>query len=1787
MEEYSHNLEKNLEDLEVEMGTLNAMIYELLKRVSKEKDRGIETLAEVEEWISMAEETESKASSLLDESISGCHDLSMYDDISKISQSTLHYSETVCTTLKEVKALRSKGVFKVIVERAPLSYVKKMLPLHPIDSGEMLAEEAWDFFQEIIGETTLKSHPDIPQLARIVCRKCRGLPIALSLIGETMSRKRTVQEWHQAISVLVSSTPEVSGTEDELLYILKFAYDNLPGENIKSCFLYCALFPKSCDINKQDLVDCWIAEGVIEDEDREIAEIQGYEMMADLVMMRLLIDDESEHEVKMHDMVRGMALWIATDCGRQKENFVVVSGEDRHQMPEVNDWSNVRRMSVTSTQVDKISDSHDCPKLTTLFLQENNLKWVSGDFFRWMTSLVVLNLSRNKELSELPEEVSSLVSLRLLNLSWTWIKRLPLGLTELKRLMHLDLDDTPRLLEVDVIGYLLNLQVLRLFRSVPMDRSLLENIQLLENLKELNLTVREVDVLERLQSIHKLASCIRHLHLKGITIKDGGTLLLNSMLSLRELNIGMCDIPEITVDWRSTIQRETIHFGNIQKIPYLQNIRTVALSWCKGLKDLTWLLLAPNLGDLRLLECQQIEHIINKEKPTGDMSEEPFQNLTRLSLESLPQLESIYWTPLPFPVLKDLCIRGCPKLRRRPFSNKGNQVRSDVGQKGVEREDEAMKQHLSNFDDRDFLKMDEDQNMEGLASESHPNKNIALVDTSERGKFSTNANSMTDFDDSPMLHGNRSGYVEAETYASAEARLLRKLGSGDIPTVAEDQKMGGLVSELHPNENVALVETSERGKSTIANSITNFDDRDFPTLAEDQKMDGLASESHPVEDIVLVETLESEKGTIPNSITEENVFQSGKHATLEHTQSYPVLAPDGMIHNMTDTPGGTIMAGELVSFGIQKLWELLRQESERFQGASDEIDMVKSDLLYLRGFLADANAKKHTREVKSCIEEIKEIFFDAEDIIETYLLEENPPKTGVFKRLFRGRAGRKFALDMNSLSKRISKIISVMQAFGVHQVITEGKDSQPLLQRQKRMRQKFAGEYKPNFVGLEENVEKLVSLLVEEDNIQVVSITGMGGLGKTTLARQTFNHDMVKHKFDRFAWVGISQACNRKIVWQMILRSLLAKKDEDSILHMTESELQEQIFLLLEASKSLIVIDDIWKEEDWKRISQILPNTKGWKVLLTSRNENVAGDTRHINFNLELLTTDDSWTLLQTIAFPRKDAFGEAYEEMEKMGKHMIKYCGGLPLAVRILGGLLAKKYKLHEWEMICENVERHLMGRTDFNDDNNILRFHVMSLSFEELSSYLKQCFLYLAIFPEDHRISVGKLSYYWAAEGFTGTYYDEETIRDVGDSYIEELARRNMVTFERDSTGLRFETCSMHDIMREMCLTKAKEENFLQTDVTRRFVCQNTTTLDVERDINNPKLRSLLVILNSEGDFCRLSGLRFTRLQLLRVLDLDKAKFEGGKLPSDIGKLIHLRYLSLESAEVSHLPSSLRNLMLLIYLNIDVADIDIHVPNVLMEMRELRYLALPKFMHEKTKLELGNLVNLETLENFSTKNSRLEDLRCMIRLRTLSIKVTGETSSETLSLSISGLRHLENLVIHDRLSWIKEGIVLHCDDLIKLELFMYRPVRLEKQRFPSHITYISLTECRFEHDPMPLLETLQHLRKVKLLDRSHCARRMVCSGSGFPQLRELELVLLEQLEEWIIEEGSMPLLHSLDITDCNKLKEIPEGLRIIPSLKNLTCYSMGKEWEGRLSEGGEEYYKVQHIPSVKFYGA
>ncbi|CAD5315840.1 unnamed protein product [Arabidopsis thaliana] len=894
------------------------------------------------------------------------------------------------------------------------------------------------------------------------------------------------------------------------------------------------------------------------------------------------------------------------------------------------------------------------------------------------------------------------------------------------------------------------------------------------------------------------------------------------------------------------------------------------------------------------------------------------------------------------------------------------------------------------------------------------------------------------------------------------------------------------------------------------------------------------------------------------------------------------------------------MAETLLSFGVEKLWDLLVRESDRFQGVKKQFNELRSDINKLRCFLEDADAKKHqSAMVSNTVKEVKEIVYDTEDIIETFLRKKQLGRTRGMKKRIKEFAcvlpdRRKIAIDMEGLSKRIAKVICDMQSLGVQQVIVNDEYMQSLQERQRNMRQTFSNNNESALVGLEENVKKLVGHLVEvEDSSQVVSITGMGGIGKTTLARQVFNHETVKSHFAQLAWVCVSQQFTRKYVWQTILRKV---GPEYIKLEMTEDELQEKLFRLLGTRKALIVLDDIWREEDWDMIEPIFPLGKGWKVLLTSRNEGVAlrANPNGFIFKPDCLTPEESWTIFRRIVFPGENTTEyKVDEKMEELGKQMIKHCGGLPLALKVLGGLLVVHFTLDEWKRIYGNIKSHIVGGTSFNDKNMSSVYHILHLSFEELPIYLKHCFLYLAQFPEDFTIDLEKLSYYWAAEGMPRPrYYDGATIRKVGDGYIEELVKRNMVISERDARTRRFETCHLHDIVREVCLLKAEEENLIETENSkspskpRRLVVKGDDKTDMEGKLKNPKLRSLLFIEELGG--YRGFEVWFTRLQLMRVLDLHGVEF-GGELPSSIGLLIHLRYLSLYRAKASHLPSSMQNLKMLLYLNLCVQEsCYIYIPNFLKEMLELKYLSLPLRMDDKVKLELGNLVNLEKLENLSTEHGGVGDLQFMTRLRALSIYIRGRLTMKTLSSSLSKLRDLENLTIcyypmYAPMSGI-EGLVLDCDQLKHLNLRIYMPRLPDEQHFPWHLRNISLAECCLKEDPMPILEKLLQLNEVSLSHQSFCGKRMVCSDGGFPQLQKLDLCGLEEWEEWIVEEGSMPRLHKLTIRNDPKLKELPDGLKFITSLKEVHVILNNWDFKKKLSRGGEDYYKVQHIPLVRF---
>ncbi|KFK40580.1 hypothetical protein AALP_AA2G014600 [Arabis alpina] len=407
--------------------------------------------------------------------------------------------------------------------------------------------EAFDLFQKKVGKTILGSDPEILDLARKVAKKCSGLPLALNVIGETMSCKRTVQEWRHAIDVLSSYAAQFSGMEDKILPLLTYSYDNLKEERYKSCLLYCALFPEDDRIPKEKLINYWICEGIIDGSGGiEKATNKGYEIIGSLVRASLLMNEgvdkwDKREIVCMHDVIREMALWIASD-------FIVHAGVGLDKMPKVKNLNVVRRMSLMMNNIPHLAGNPECLELTTLLLQHTNLANISSEFFKSMPKLVVLDLSENQELSILPAEISELVSLQYLNLSRTGIRHLPMKeMKKLKELIHLDLEYTTKLASIAGISSLHSLRVLKLFMSRRLDPDTMKELKTLEHLQVLTLEIDCPFVLEEYLSSQRLTSSTLSLRILDINMKSSGIVLPETMQKLSRFFIRAegIDIPDV------------------------------------------------------------------------------------------------------------------------------------------------------------------------------------------------------------------------------------------------------------------------------------------------------------------------------------------------------------------------------------------------------------------------------------------------------------------------------------------------------------------------------------------------------------------------------------------------------------------------------------------------------------------------------------------------------------------------------------------------------------------------------------------------------------------------------------------------------------------------------------------------------------------------------------------------------------------------------------------------------------------------------------------------------------------------------------------------------------------------------------------------------------------------------------------------------------------------------------------------------------------------------------------
>lgn len=346
------------------------------------------------------------------------------------------------------------------------------------------------------------------------------------------------------------------------------------------------------------------------------------------------------------------------------------------------------------------------------------------------------------------------------------------------------------------------------------------------------------------------------------------------------------------------------------------------------------------------------------------------------------------------------------------------------------------------------------------------------------------------------------------------------------------------------------------------------------------------------------------------------------------------------------------MAEAVVSFVVERLGDFIIQEGEFLYGVNDQVELAKTELQLMQGFLKDADARQGDDEtVRIWVAKIRDAAYDLEDVVETYVLKVVSKREGGFKSILK-RFGRMFkegvdlhkiGSEIQNITTNISTLRSRLEAYNIRQIRDSGGVAS-VYERQQRLRRTYSHIVERDVVGLEHSVKELAMHLVRSgDSHRVVSIWGMGGLGKTTLAKQVYHDNEVRQHFDCFAWVCISQRCQVRDVWEEILVKVSAMHRTE-ISQMNNGEIAKKLHLAQRESRCLVVLDDIWSVETWESLKAAFPlceKTKS-RILLTTRNEEVAlhSDRNGFLFQPRPLNDHESWQLLEKIAIFGRDEIG-------------------------------------------------------------------------------------------------------------------------------------------------------------------------------------------------------------------------------------------------------------------------------------------------------------------------------------------------------------------------------------------------------------------------------------------------------------------------------------------------------------------------------------------------------------------
>ncbi|KAL3354673.1 hypothetical protein AABB24_019022 [Solanum stoloniferum] len=658
--------------------------------------------------------------------------------------------------------------------------------------------------------------------------------------------------------------------------------------------------------------------------------------------------------------------------------------------------------------------------------------------------------------------------------------------------------------------------------------------------------------------------------------------------------------------------------------------------------------------------------------------------------------------------------------------------------------------------------------------------------------------------------------------------------------------------------------------------------------------------------------------------------------------------------------------------------------------------------------------------------------------------------------------------------------------------------------------------------GRQNEIEDLINRLLSGDAngkiLTVVPIVGMGGLGKTTLAKAVYNDERVKNHFGLKAWFCVSESYDAFRITKGLLQEIgsFDLKVDDNL-----NQLQVKLKESLKGKKFLIVLDDVWNDNynEWDDLRNVfVQGDIGSKIIVTTRKVSVALMMGNEQISMDNLSTEASWSLFKRHAFENMDPMG--HPELEEVGKQIAAKCKGLPLALKTLAGMLRSKSEVDSWKRILRSEIWDL-------PHNDILP--ALMLSYNDLPAHLKRCFSFCAIFPKDYPFRKEQVIHLWIANGLVPQ--EDEIIEDSGSQYFLELRSRSLFERVPNPSEGNIETFLMHDLVNDLAQIASSKL------CIRLEESQGSHMLE--------KSRHLSYSMGNDGEFEKLTPLyKLEQLRTLLPTCIDLNDYYYYPLSKRVQlnilpRLRSLRVLSLSHYRIKELPNELFiKLKLLRFLDLSMTMIE-KLPNSICVMYNLETLLLSSCGYlEELPLHMEKLINLHQLDISNT--CRLKMPLHLSKLKSLQVLV----GAKFLVGGHGGLRMEDLGEVHNlygSLSVVELQNVVDRREAVKA-----------KMREKNHVDKLSLAWS-----------------KSSSVDNSQTERDILDELRPHKNIKEVEITGYRgtKFPNWLADPLFLKLVE-LSLSHCKDCDSLP-ALGQLPSLKSLSIREMH-----RITEVTEEFY-------------